>query len=117
MTYNLNLKALFLFFEHLQDGGGTISVQELRAAINLLGGDLRDEQVEVLMADLDFDRSGEVDLEEFIAFFYALVDDEKARSKEGTIITDSDSDDSTGTASSRSLAGSANGSVEDDDHA
>lgn len=90
-----------------QDGGGTISVQELRTAINLLGGDLSEEQVAVLMTDLDFDRSGEVDLEEFTAFFYALLDSDLRKNK------DSESQDDDGSSIGSSYDSEDSGGLND----
>ena len=58
------LKEVFTVFD--QDGSGTISRQELRAALSMLGEKLTDEEVEEAIKFADTSGDGEIEYDEFI---------------------------------------------------
>eukprot|EP00891_Asterochloris_glomerata_P002436 jgi/Astpho2/2436/fgenesh1_pm.00044_%23_18_t len=49
------------------DNSGTITVDELKAAVNKMGNKIQDEDLQMLMAAADVDSSGSIDYEEFVA--------------------------------------------------
>ncbi|XP_010548415.1 PREDICTED: calcium-binding protein CML19 [Tarenaya hassleriana] len=48
------------------DGSGTIDAAELSVAMRTLGFEINDEQINELMAEVDKDRSGAIDFDEFV---------------------------------------------------
>jgi len=57
------LREAFKMFD--KDGGGTISIAEIRSILDTRGERLSDGEMAELMAAIDTDRSGEIDFEEF----------------------------------------------------
>ena len=68
-----------------RDSDGTVSFNELSRAARRLGLGLSSHDVQVLMSVYDFDRNGELDLEEFVSVSslseHALVNSRTARSQ------------------------------------
>lgn len=59
-----NIKKTFQFFD--QDGSGTLEIDEMKAALPLMGEDVPKEQVKALLKKVDRDKSGVIDLSEFV---------------------------------------------------
>jgi len=57
------LREAFKMFD--KDGGGTISIAEIRSILDTRGERLSDHEMAELMAAIDTDRSGEIDFDEF----------------------------------------------------
>ena len=60
-----NLKSVFLEFDI--DNSGTLSVEELWNAVKKLGADVDLEAVIQLMSEIDVDRDGQLDCNEFVS--------------------------------------------------
>jgi centrin-1 len=73
----LEIKEAFDLFD--TDGSGTISTEELRKALQNLGIDARNQTLLNMMADLDKDRSGSIDFDEFISMMTAQMSDTDSR--------------------------------------
>ena len=73
----LEIKEAFDLFD--TDGSGTISTEELRKALQNLGIDARNQTLLNMMADLDKDRSGAIDFDEFISMMTAQMSDTDSR--------------------------------------
>ena len=69
------LKEVFTVFD--QDGSGTISRQELRAALSMLGEKLTDEEVEEAIKFADTSGDGEIEYDEFIQLVLSRDDSRK----------------------------------------
>lgn len=66
------LRSVRVLFDELDvDSSGTVSIQELSAGLEALGFDVSPGEMEVLMARIDTDRDGGLQLSEFVA---SLVD-------------------------------------------
>ncbi|KAJ3090786.1 hypothetical protein HK102_002688 [Quaeritorhiza haematococci] len=55
-----------------KDGNGTIEKPELELAIQSMGLDVSEDEIQKMIANVDADKSGAVDLEEFVAMMVAL---------------------------------------------
>jgi centrin-1 len=73
----LEIKEAFDLFD--TDGSGTISTEELRKALQNLGIDAKNQTLLNMMADLDKDRSGSIDFDEFISMMTAQMSDTDSR--------------------------------------
>jgi centrin-1 len=73
----LEIKEAFDLFD--TDGSGTISTEELRKALQNLGIDARNQTLLNMMSDLDKDRSGAIDFDEFISMMTAQMSDTDSR--------------------------------------
>jgi centrin-1 len=73
----LEIKEAFDLFD--TDGSGTISTEELRKALQNLGIDARNQTLLNMMSDLDKDRSGSIDFDEFISMMTAQMSDTDSR--------------------------------------
>ena len=73
----LEIKEAFDLFD--TDGSGTISTEELKKALSNLGIDARNQTLLNMMADLDKDRSGAIDFDEFINMMTAQMSDTDSR--------------------------------------
>jgi centrin-1 len=73
----LEIKEAFDLFD--TDGSGTISTEELKKALQNLGIDARNQTLLNMMADLDKDRSGAIDFDEFISMMTAQMSDTDSR--------------------------------------
>ena len=60
---NLKLKQTFNIFD--RDGSGSIETQELSKVLEALGIGVSKPQLQEIMDELDFNRDGEIDFEEF----------------------------------------------------
>lgn len=60
-----DLRAKFAEFD--VDGSGTLSVEELWAAVRKMGADVELDDIVGLMTELDVDRNGSLDPDEFVA--------------------------------------------------
>ena len=49
-----------------RDKGGTLSTEEVKQLMELLGMKVRQEELEQLVSEIDVDGSGQVDFEEFL---------------------------------------------------
>lgn len=61
---NLTLLAAFDLFD--TDGSGTIDPKELRAAMQSLGFEAKNQTIYQMIKDIDRDESGEIDFDEFL---------------------------------------------------
>jgi centrin-1 len=73
----LEIKEAFDLFD--TDGSGTISTEELRKALQNLGIDARNQTLLNMMADLDKDKSGSIEFDEFISMMTAQMSDTDSR--------------------------------------
>ena len=67
------IKEAFDLFD--QDGSGTIDTEELKQALSNLGIDAKNQTLQNMMADLDSDKSGKIDFDEFINMMTAKMSD------------------------------------------
>lgn len=58
------IKEAFRLFD--SDGSGTIDVRELKAAMRALGFQVKKVEIRQMIADIDKDESGSIDMDEFI---------------------------------------------------
>ena len=49
-----------------RDKGGTLSIDEVKQLMELLGMKIRQDELEQMIAEIDSDGSGQVDFEEFL---------------------------------------------------
>lgn len=57
------IKAFELYDE---DGGGTITRDEIKKIIDLIGEDMTESEIEELVREADIDGDGEIDYKEFV---------------------------------------------------
>lgn len=62
-------KEAFQLFD--KDGGGTISIKELKQVFDALGQHPSEEEVQNMISEVDEDGSGEIDFEEFLKLMAA----------------------------------------------
>ncbi|KAK3584645.1 hypothetical protein CHS0354_003932 [Potamilus streckersoni] len=61
-TIEIELREAFRYFD--KDGNGILDVKELKLALMSLGNPLAEEEVKELIALMDFDENGKVDIED-----------------------------------------------------
>ncbi|CAK9167953.1 unnamed protein product [Ilex paraguariensis] len=65
------IKEAFELFD--TDGSGTIDAKELNVAMRALGFELTEEQINQMIADVDKDKSGAIDFDEFVHMMTAKI--------------------------------------------
>lgn len=58
------LREAFKIFD--KDGGGTISIDEIKLILEQRGAKVTDNDLKLIMAAVDEDKSGEIDFDEFV---------------------------------------------------
>ncbi|KAJ7532939.1 hypothetical protein O6H91_13G026500 [Diphasiastrum complanatum] len=61
------------------DGSGTIDAKELKVAMRALGFETKKEDIERMIADIDKDKSGSIDFEEFVHMMTAKMGERESR--------------------------------------
>ena len=84
------------------DGSGTIDPKELKAAMQSLGFDAKNQTIYQMISDIDKDKSGEIDFEEFLDMMTAKMSDKDSREDIQKVFNLFD-DDQTGKISLRNL--------------
>ncbi len=67
-----DLKMAFKMFD--RDGGGTISIDELRDVMKTMGLDPTDAELKTIISDVDTDGDGEIDFDEFVQMMMGQMD-------------------------------------------
>jgi len=84
------------------DGSGTIDPKELKAAMQSLGFEAKNQTIYQMIADIDKDGDGTIDFEEFVGMMTAKMSDKDSREGIQKVFNLFD-DDSTGKISLRNL--------------
>ncbi|KAG1334753.1 Calcium-binding protein CML24 [Cocos nucifera] len=74
-----------VFARYDANSDGKISASELAEVMRALGSEVSDEELKAMMAELDSDGDGFVDLKEFAAFHYGLGGASRAGGEEGEL--------------------------------
>merc|ERR1712070_501726 len=72
-------KEAFSLFD--EDGGGSISADELGAVVRSLGQDPTEEELTEMVNEVDTDGNGEIDFEEFCVMMNKMMDAHKEKVK------------------------------------
>ena len=91
-----------LLFLPSLDGSGTIDPKELKAAMQSLGFEAKNQTIYQMISDIDKDTSGEIDFEEFLDMMTAKMSDKDSREDIQKVFNLFD-DDQTGKISLRNL--------------
>ena len=94
------LKELFKSFD--TDGSGTIDPKELRAAMQSLGFEAKNQTIFQMISDLDKNKSGSIDFEEFLDMMTARMSDKDTREDIAKVFRLFD-DDTSGSITLRNL--------------
>lgn len=84
------------------DGSGTIDPKELKAAMQSLGFEAKNQTIYQMIGDIDKDGSGSIDFEEFLDMMTAKMSDKDSREDINKVFNLFD-DDNTGKISLRNL--------------
>ena len=82
ISFVLCLRGIKKYFDtHDTNGDGTITVAELKAFNEAMGGKLTDEEAKGIIKSVDTDQNGQIDLKEFVTgmlneFWLICLDDE-----------------------------------------
>lgn len=94
------IKEAFDLFD--TDGSGTIDPKELKAAMQSLGFDAKNQTIFQMISDLDRNKSGDIDFEEFLDMMTARMSDKDTREDINKVFRLFD-DDGTGSISLKNL--------------
>ena len=94
------IKEAFDLFD--TDGSGTIDPKELKAAMQSLGFDAKNQTIFQMISDLDRNKSGDIDFEEFLDMMTARMSDKDTREDINKVYRLFD-DDGTGSISLKNL--------------
>ena len=94
------IKEAFDLFD--TDGSGTIDPKELRAAMQSLGFEAKNQTIFQMISDLDKNKSGSIDFEEFLDMMTARMSDKDSREDIAKVFRLFD-DDTSGSISLRNL--------------
>ena len=94
------IKEAFDLFD--TDGSGAIDPKELKAAMQSLGFEAKNQTIFQMISDLDKNKSGSIDFEEFLDMMTARMSDKDTREDVSKVFRLFD-DDSTGTITLRNL--------------
>ena len=94
------IKEAFDLFD--TDGSGSIDPKELRAAMQSLGFEAKNQTIYQMITDLDKNKSGSIDFEEFLDMMTARMSDRDTREDINKVFRLFD-DDGTGTITIRNL--------------
>merc|ERR1719498_628064 len=84
------------------DGSGTIDPKELKAAMQSLGFEAKNQTIYQMINDIDKDKSGEIDFEEFLDMMTAKMSDKDSK-EDITKVFNLFDDDKTGKISIKNL--------------
>ena len=80
VTFEQQLREIFDLYD--ADGSGNIDQAELAQLMATLGYDLTDQELHAMIAEVDMDRDGDIDYEEFVALFKgALASESEGKRK------------------------------------
>ena len=79
VTFEQQLREIFDLYD--ADGSGNIDQAELAQLMATLGYDLTDQELHAMIAEVDMDRDGDIDYEEFVALFKGALASEGKRKK------------------------------------
>ena len=96
----LEIKEAFDLFD--TDGSGSIDPKELRAAMQSLGFEAKNQTIYQMITDLDKNKSGNIDFEEFLDMMTARMSDKDTREDISKVFRLFD-DDCTGTITIKNL--------------
>ena len=96
----LEIKEAFDLFD--TDGSGTIDPKELRAAMQSLGFEAKNQTIFQMISDLDKNKSGSIDFEEFLDIMTARMSDKDTREDIAKVFRLFD-DDTSGSITLRNL--------------
>lgn len=94
------IKEAFDLFD--TDGSGTIDPKELKAAMQSLGFDAKNQTIFQMISDLDRNKSGDIDFDEFLDMMTARMSDKDTREDINKVFRLFD-DDGTGSISLKNL--------------
>ena len=94
------IKEAFDLFD--TDGSGTIDPKELRAAMQSLGFEAKNQTIFQMISDLDKNKSGSIDFEEFLDMMTARMSDKDTREDIAKVFRLFD-DDTSGSITLRNL--------------